>query len=258
MIISFEYLTEHFFYSPATEHKFLLKILPGDDSRQRIASLTWRIGPYAVFWLTSTGGGNSALAGHIDAPHTSFQFGINGFAEMAADPFVLCPEPARVLLYPSELTRPEAGLAAFYQELRAAAPKKFLPRVEYFAHAVHEHMQYERGITTNSSTAGEAFETGVGVCQDYAHILLALLRLDKVPCRYVAGLASEYGETHAWVEAWAEGKYYGIDPTRDKMIDEYYIALSRGRDFNDCSVERGVYKGAHGGTQTISISMEVT
>jgi transglutaminase-like putative cysteine protease len=60
------------------------------------------------------------------------------------------------------------------------------------------------------------------------------------------------------VEAWAEGKYFGIDPTRDKLIDEYYIALSRGRDFHDCSVERGVYKGAHGGTQTVYVSMEAT
>ncbi|MDR0219931.1 MAG: transglutaminase family protein, partial [Lachnospiraceae bacterium] len=236
MKINFEYQTELVFYSPAQKHKFLLKILPSDDSRQCIVSLTWRIGPHAVFWYTNGSFGNAALAGYIDGLHNGFQFGINGIAEVSEQPYLDCPEPERVLRYPSELTLPGAPLAAFYKRHLSAAPEEFLPRIEYFSHAVHKHMRYERGITTNSSTAQEAFAAKAGVCQDYAHILLALLRLDNIPCRYVAGLASDYGETHAWVEAWAEGKYFGIDPTRDKLIDEYYIALSRGRDFHDCSV----------------------
>jgi transglutaminase-like putative cysteine protease len=255
--VNFEYQTEHSFHSPVTEHKFLLKILPADDSRQLIESLAWRIGPRAVFWMTSAGFGNSALAGYVDVPHTGFQFGITGTAEVSDEPYMVCPEPQRVLLYPSELTHPDPAITAFYQQLEANAPKKILPRILHFSHAVHEHMLYERGITSNTSTASEAFTAKAGVCQDYTHILLALLRLDNIPSRYVAGLASDYGETHAWVEAWAEGKYYGVDPTRDKLIDEFYIALSRGRDFNDCSVERGVYKGKHGGTQSVYVSMEV-
>jgi transglutaminase-like putative cysteine protease len=87
---------------------------------------------------------------------------------------------------------------------------------------------------------------------------LAILRQDKIPCRYVAGLASDYGETHAWVEAWIRDKYCGIDPTRDKLIDENYIAISRGRDFADCTIERGLFKGACRGTQKVSLSMEVS
>jgi transglutaminase-like putative cysteine protease len=257
-IINFKYQTELTFFSPVTEHKFLLKFLPVDDGRQAIVSLTWWVDPRAILWQTSVSFGNSALAGYIDAPHDSFQFGITGTAKISEQPSLICPETERVLLYPSELTRPDTTLAAFYHELAATAPKEFLGRIQYFSHAVYDKMKYERGITTNSSTAQEAFTMGIGVCQDYAHILLALLRLDKIPCRYVAGLASDYGETHAWVEAWSEGKYYGIDPTRDKMVDEYYLALSRGRDWSDCSVERGIYKGTQGSSQLIKVSMEVT
>jgi transglutaminase-like putative cysteine protease len=199
------------------------------------------------------------LAGFINAPHTHFRFGIQAAAEVTDAPYTASnSEPERVLLYQTELTGMRGALSDFYNGLAQSAPDDTLQRVQYFAHAVHTSLRYERGITVNSTTAQEAFDLGVGVCQDYAHILLALLRKNGVPCRYVAGLASDYGETHAWVEAWITDRYYGIDPTRDKLIDEGYIALSRGRDFEDCSVERGVFKGACRGTQTINLSMEIS
>ncbi|MDR0222289.1 MAG: transglutaminase family protein [Oscillospiraceae bacterium] len=256
--VNFQYRTELVFSSPASDHKFLLKILPQDDGRQRIASLSWLVEPQGKLWRVSDGFGNAALAGYIDPPHSRFRFGITGTAEVSDKPYVICPEPERALLYPSELTKPRGGISDFYDRLKAFAPPPDEPlrRAEYFSRAVHGHMNYERGITGSSTPAREAFALGSGVCQDYAHILLALLKLDKIPCRYVAGLASDCGETHAWVEAWANGKFYGIDPTRDKFTDESYVALSRGRDFKDCSVERGTYKGACKGSQTITLSME--
>jgi transglutaminase-like putative cysteine protease len=73
----------------------------------------------------------------------------------------------------------------------------------------------------------------------------------------VAGLASDYGETHAWVEALIGDRFYGIDPTRNKLIDENYLAISRGRDFTDCSIERGIFRGADRGRQIIELYMEV-
>jgi hypothetical protein len=210
-----------------------------------------------MVWKTFDGFGNGALAGSIDAPHDRFRFEIRGTAEISEESFINCGGPERILLYHSALTRPHIGLVDFYNEQAKSAPEDKLKRIEHFSHAVHEYLHYERGITNNATTAGEAFDTGAGVCQDYAHILLSLLRLDGTYCRYVAGMASDYGETHAWVEAWVDGRYYGIDPTRDKWIDEGYIAISRGRDFEDCSIERGMFKCACRGTQTITLTMEV-
>jgi transglutaminase-like putative cysteine protease len=214
-------------------------------------------------WHTSDGFGNDALSGFINTPHDHFRFGIQGTAEVTDTPSTVSREPENVLLYPTELTQTHGALADFYNELEKSAPIGATPddasqRVQYFSHAVHTNLRYERGVTVNSTTAQEAFNMRVGVCQDYVHILLALLRHGGVPCRYVAGLASDYGETHAWVEAWIADRYYGIDPTRDKLIDEGYIALSRGRDFEDCSVERGMFKGACRGTQTKNLSMEIS
>jgi transglutaminase-like putative cysteine protease len=258
--VSFNYQTELFFSSPASDHRFSLRILPQSDGRQRIQSLSWRIdpAPAEAVWRTTDGFGNEALSGHIDAPHAYFRFGIEGSAELAGEPYTASREPPRALLYPTELTQPHRGLADFFTAVGRSAPDTVPERVQHFSHAVHTCLRYERGATTNSTTAQEAFDLGAGVCQDYAHILLALLRLDKIPCRYVAGLASDYGETHAWVEAWTGNQYCGTDPTRDKLIDEGYIALSRGRDFADCSIERGVFKGACRGTQTITLNMEVS
>ena len=279
--VSFQYKTELVFSSPASDHRFILRILPKSDGRQSVKNLSWHIGPSSTVWRTSDSFGNDALAGFINVPHDHFRFGIEGRAEVTDVPYILPTEDLsqrqslhanrgaegekefsgllpRVLLYPTELTRAYGGLVDFYNELDRSAPQDTLERVQFFSHNVHTCLRYEHGVTVNSTTAQEAFDLGTGVCQDYAHILLALLRKGGVPCRYVAGLASDYGETHAWVEAWIADRYYGIDPTRDKLIDEGYIALSRGRDFEDCSVERGVFKGACRGTQTINLSMEIS
>jgi len=263
-LVRFQYQTELNFSSPASEHRFLLKMLPQSDNRQRINSLSWRIDPPAdTIWQTVDGFGNNALAGHISAPHGNFRFGIEGVAEVSDEPYTESNEPPRVLLYPTELTRAHRPLVVFYNDINRFAPSGgaingVLERIRYFSHTVHARLRYERGATSNSTSAAQAFDIGAGVCQDYAQILLALLRLDKIPCRYIAGLASGYGETHAWVEAWTGDRYCAIDPTRDKLIDEGYIALSRGRDFTDSSIERGVFKGACRGTQTVSLNMEIT
>ncbi len=78
-----------------------------------------------------------------------------------------------------------------------------------------------------------------------SHIMLALLRLDKIPCRYIAGLAVCDGETHSWIEVWDGDKWLGIDPANNCPVNEDYLILSQGRDFGDCSIDRGVMFGAY-------------
>jgi hypothetical protein len=252
------------FSSPASKHRFSLKITPPDDSRQKIRQFSPQIEPAAMVWQTHDGFGNKVLSGCIDTAHDFFRFGIEGSAEVSGEPYTVCNQHIGVLLYHTDLTRPGDKLIDFYNNVKqsapdASVPDNILPRILHFSNAVNQCLRYERGITANSTTAQDAFNCGAGVCQDYAHILLALLRMDKIPCRYIAGLASDYGETHAWVEAQVtKEQFCGIDPTRNKLIDTHYIALSRGRDFKDCSVERGIFKGVCRGTQTINIKMEVS
>lgn len=106
-------------------------------------------------------------------------------------------------------------------------------------------------ILSTATTAEAAMKMKAGVCQDYAHILLSLLRTDGICCRYVAGLAFESGETHAWVEVNDGGSWIGIDPTHNRFISDRSIKLCHGRDYSDCPIERGIFLGNAVSLQTV-------
>ena len=112
-------------------------------------------------------------------------------------------------------------------------------------------MTYATGRTGLTTTAAQAFAAGHGVCQDYAHLYLALARQMGLPARYVNGLTQGEGASHAWCEVWLDGVWRGIDPTRGKWTDEGYLRFGVGREFADCPIERGIFLGAAGQRQTV-------
>ena len=120
---------------------------------------------------------------------------------------------------------------------------------------LYERMQYEKGSTEIETTAEEAFSNGKGVCQDYAHIYISLLRSFNIPARYVCGLIVGEGQSHAWVEAVCDGSFIALDPTHNREITDEYIKLGVGRDAADCAINRGVMWG--GGLQTQEIECTV-
>ena len=85
---------------------------------------------------------------------------------------------------------------------------------------------------------------GVGVCQDYAHILISMCRLSGIPARYVAGMMVGEGASHAWTEVWLDGGWTGVDPTHNRPVDETYIKLAHGRDFGDGAIDKGCFIGS--------------
>lgn len=96
---------------------------------------------------------------------------------------------------------------------------------------------------------------GRGVCQDYAHIYITLLRMAGIPARYVCGLIIGEGASHAWVEALCDGRWLAFDPTNDCLVLDNYIKLGHGRDSADCAINRGLMW--NGGTQEQKISVLV-
>jgi transglutaminase-like putative cysteine protease len=116
---------------------------------------------------------------------------------------------------------------------------------------IYNHFQYTKGITTVETTVDEILEHHEGVCQDFAHVLLQILRTMKIPSRYVSGYICPNkngmrgeGATHAWVEAWIPGHgWAGIDPTNNVWVTNKHVKLAVGRDFNDCSPMKGTFKG---------------
>ena len=106
------------------------------------------------------------------------------------------------------------------------------------------------------TTAEDAFRHRQGVCQDYAHLMIALCRQAGIPARYACGLMIGEGQTHAWVEAHDGQCWYAFDPTNDTAIATGYIKLAHGRDAQDCPVSRGVYMGVSQEYTTVNVKVE--
>jgi len=150
-------------------------------------------------------------------------------------------------LRPTALTAPDKRLidAALDIAHEAADPGERAERAHRWA---AKAITYQFGITGYSTPAAMALHLGRGVCQDYAHILLAVLRLLNVPARYVSGHLIGEGAPHAWVEAFVERRDGGIevigfDPTHSRRTGLDYLTVAVGRDFADVSPTSGTYSG---------------
>ncbi len=181
-------------------------------------------------------------------------------AEIAQYPLIDSPAgkvPGIVYAYPSELTRPDQAMREWLSAVRENYNSEYgFP--EYLMHRLYQRLAYVQGQTHIGTTAAEAFALSGGVCQDYAHIFAAMCRMAGFPARYVAGMAVGEGATHAWTEVWQDGAWIAYDPTHDCVADDRYIKLSHGRDFIDCSVDRGSFFGAGGQEQTVYVKVAET
>lgn len=118
-------------------------------------------------------------------------------------------------------------------------------------HYIFSNFTYLKGVTNIETTVDEILTHRSGVCQDFAHIMLAILRKLGIPSRYVAGYICPNkdgfrgeGATHAWVEYFCpELGWVGVDPTNNCLVNEYHVRIAVGRDFQDCTVAKGIFKG---------------
>jgi len=128
---------------------------------------------------------------------------------------------------------------------------------------VFTNFKYIKGITTVETTLDEVWKLKAGVCQDFAHILLVMLRIINIPARYVSGYVCPNkngmrGEsaTHAWVEAYIPFYgWLGIDPTNNCLVNELHVRLAVGRNFSDCSPVKGTFKGISNHQLEVGVSV---
>jgi transglutaminase-like putative cysteine protease len=134
---------------------------------------------------------------------------------------------------------------------------------EHCSEHIFKHFKYIKGITNVETTVDEILQHRAGVCQDFAHLMLQVLRTCQIPCRYVSGYICPNkngmrgeGATHAWVEAWIPGYgWAGIDPTNNVWVTNKHVKLSVGRHFKDCSPVRGTFKGPARQQLTVFVSV---
>jgi len=243
----------------------------GQRTMQAALAITPFVQPlrYVDYWRTTVD------AFDIHVPHTELVVIATSTVE-TAEPRPLAAGPgwpdladAKVkdrfgeLLAASPYVTEESELAEVGRSLRAGSTpvQAGLRAAEW----IHETLRYEPGTTHVHTSSAEARAAGMGVCQDFAHVTLALLRAVGLPARYVSGylhptVQAEIGETtlgesHAWVEFWAGG-WVPVDPTSLAEVGSRHVLLARGRDYADVRPLSGVYSGP--AAEHFGVTVEVT
>lgn len=259
--LRYRFVTQVFFDEPARDHALVLRCRPRTGEGLVAREGCVRIEPAASLDSQLDSFGNALTVCRIAEPHDSVRYKSEGVVRIDlrhVGPCVAHP----LYRYPSPLASMSDEMIHWLEArglivgcLWGADGVSACRKVSELCHDLSETIAYVPGATSIATTAAEAFALRQGVCQDYAHIAVAMLRHLGVAARYVQGLAVGEGSTHAWVQAHLDGRWWGFDPTRDACVDETYLPMAVGRDWSDCPVERGSFVGVPGQSQ--HVHMEV-
>lgn len=260
MRLSVRHETRYQYENGAAGAMMLLRLLPIDCQSQRVES--WRVSvndePVETFspnsfgvpealWRTGQRVSDAIVVAE-GVVETFDRAGIVGFTDELAD--------IRIFLREGDYTVTTPALTALAAEARSDDGP--LASMHNLSRIVHERLAYRADTTETSTTAAEALEMGVGVCQDFAHIFITCARALDVPARYVAGYVfddeepTENHRSHGWAECFIDGLgWIGFDPTRKICVTDQYVRLSWGVDAFDSALLRGV------ATLAGAISMQV-
>ncbi len=162
------------------------------------------------------------------------------------------------LLRPTRLTAADAAIRRLAATM---ADQDTLATADRFCAYVHEAIRYAYGVTSVATTAAEALASGQGVCQDAAHVMIALCRAIGLPARYVSGHLLGEGGTHAWVEVIVAdadaARAVALDPCNGCRVGANYLTVATGRDYTDVAPTSGTYLGTARGNLTATKQVDV-
>lgn len=256
--LHFDYYMQIDYSKEVSTCHFTIKCFPTDTQRQKIRGLSVELFPDVPYAKGEDSFHNQQIYGEDTIPHDTFHFRIKGDVEAGLEEWETKADENRisVFCYPHGLNAAGEQLRAYHDGLKPYDGRDAYERSLFLMHSLHRDFAYEKGCTTMKTTAEEAWRIGKGVCQDYAHILIALLQMDKIPARYVTGMLVGEGASHAWVEIEKDGKWYGIDPTNDAKAGDDYIRIGCGRDAADCLINRGIMHGGGSQIQTVQVCVQ--
>ena len=245
------------FSDPVTDQHFSIMCIPRDTERQRLIEHDVRIeadvsaaggtgAPVSMpFGAELDGLGNPYVYGVIHEPHVLFCLTSEGIVEPTGALYEEFEDPESVSLWryraESPFTAAGPALTELHRRWKADAPDDEYGMMLHYGNCVQQALSYVSGSTDVGTTAEQAVSIGSGLCQDYAHVMIALLRMSGIPARYVVGMIPGEGETHAWAEVNCRGYWYGIDPTNNALVNDNYIKFSHGRDYSECMISRGIF-----------------
>ena len=267
MIYSVRHIT-NFAYQPAVRESVMeVRMQPRSEGRQRCLNFYLDVSPNANIMAYRDFLGNTVH--HFDIPGRQAEIRIAAKAAVEVQPNAIL-NAAEVcgweefdrqvaqgdyweMMLPSHYVRPTAMLQGLADELQLRRRANALETLTLLTQDIYRSFDYVPNSTKVDSPIDDALQTRKGVCQDFAHIMTALVRQLRIPCRYVSGYLyrdtkaadrSPEGATHAWIEALVPPMgWTAFDPTNNLVGSDRHIRVAVGRDYADIPPTRGVHRG---------------
>ena len=284
MHYSVQHVTRFRYSSPVRQSVMELRMQPRSEGPQSLRNFQVSTNPRAQLYAYTDHLGNAVYHFNVLREHSELRIETQSLVEMV--PFHPLPEATDPLewerynsynlrddhydmLEASKFAHISASLSNFMAEHGLIVPKSDpLTVLKSLNTTIYDAFSYQVGVTDASSPIDDALNAGRGVCQDFAHIMIAVARSWGIPARYVSGYlyhrpksSDRSGEdaTHAWMEAWMPSLgWIGFDPTNNILASERHIRVAVGRDYSDVPPTRGTYKGSAESELAISVSVQPT
>jgi transglutaminase-like putative cysteine protease len=289
MILRIRHSTQFVYDAPAYESHNEVRLAPVEGPGQHCVDFTLTTAPDAAILEYADAFGNRVHAVAIHPAHEELAIVAESVVERTAPPPArardltftefLAEDDARLqehhdFLGPSRYVPLGTRLRRFFWQARPGASEGVAEYADRLVTSVRDQFEYEPGRTGVHSTVEDILATGGGVCQDFAHLTIGLLRLAGVPARYVSGYLAPMADpggmlpgatvtpggqaTHAWIEALLPGSgWTGFDPTHRGRAQLRHVRIGVGRDYADVPPLRGVYR-SRGRTQTMGVDVDVS
>jgi transglutaminase-like putative cysteine protease len=268
MFYSIRHLTKFRYASPVSESVMEARMHPRSEGGQRCLTFHLSVSPRCRVFSYRDHLGNNIH--HFDIPGQHPQLVIVAEALLEMQPWVDAPWTlpsdawAEIdtavqkgdfseMLLPSEFAMPTPALLELAEKLNVRRRDNPLSVLRELNEDIYEWFEYAPRSTKVDSPIDEAIKNRRGVCQDFAHIMIALVRGLRIPCRYVSGYLyrrshdedrSIEDATHAWVEAFLPPLgWVGFDPTNRLLATDRHIRTAIGRDYADVPPTKGIFRG---------------
>jgi len=282
VLLEIRHVTQYNYAAPVRESVMEVWMQPQKSARQRLVSFDLDLDPPAQVFSYADSFGNAVYHFDVPQPHERLTITARSAVETQSAP----PLPEQLdrgewdrlkseflrgenfdYLNPHGFARETDALHAFIAErdIDALRQRDPLGAVRQLNELLYGAFGYEAGVTRADSPIDDVLLARKGVCQDFAHVMIAICRSWGIPARYVSGYLftdrkhgdrSDPDATHAWVEVFLPSlRWIGLDPTNNTPATERHVACAVGRDYSDVPPSRGVYKGDSESQLAVGVSV---
>jgi transglutaminase-like putative cysteine protease len=281
MFYSIRHVTKFVYDSPISESVMEARVQPRSDGSQRCIQFRLTTAPTSRVLMYQDHDGN--VVHHFAVPGRHARLTVTSEALVECGPVPLVPFDLGPgswdrldeltasgefweLQNASPFARPTERLDEFAREISWSRGSDPLATVRRLTTEIYDRFEYRPQSTRVDSPIDEALDARSGVCQDFAHIMITLVRQVGIPCRYVSGYLfhqdradrSSVGATHAWVEAlMPDIGWVGFDPTNNRLAEGRHIRVAIGRDYSDVPPTKGVFKGVSAVRSELAVAVKV-